>query len=102
MPNRAINGQSVENLVLLGIPKKEFSILAPHVDHVGLENGAILEREGARIGEVHFLNRVLLCPSLAIGPEASTSVMSGRPDDEYSTFESSWFSRLVEKQDEAA
>jgi CRP-like cAMP-binding protein len=55
--DRAINGQSVENLVLLGIPEKEFSILAPYLDHVGLENGAVLEREGARIDEVYFLNR---------------------------------------------
>jgi len=57
LPDRAKNGQSVENLVLLGLPEKEFSILAPHLDHVGLENGAVLEREGARIDEVFFINR---------------------------------------------
>jgi hypothetical protein len=55
--NRAINGQPVENVVLLGIPEQEFSILAPYLGHVGLENGAVLEREGARIDEFFFLNR---------------------------------------------
>jgi CRP-like cAMP-binding protein len=55
--HRAINGHSVENLVLLGMPEEEFSILVPHLHHVELENGAILEREGARIDEVFFLNR---------------------------------------------
>lgn len=57
MPDRAIKGQSVENLVLLGIPEKEFSILSPYLHHTGLENGVVLEREGARINEVFFLNR---------------------------------------------
>lgn len=55
--DRAINGQSVENLVLVGIPNKKFSILAPYLHRVQLENGAVLEREGARIDEVYFLNR---------------------------------------------
>jgi len=57
VPHRALNGQSVENLVLLGIPEKEFSILAPYLDHVGLDNGAVLERGGARIDKVFFINR---------------------------------------------
>jgi len=55
--DRAINGQPVGNLLLLDIPEKEFSALAPHLHHVGLENGAVLEREGTRIDEVFFLNR---------------------------------------------
>jgi CRP-like cAMP-binding protein len=42
---------------LLGIPEKELSLLAPHLDHVALEDGVVLEREGARIDEVYFLNR---------------------------------------------
>jgi CRP-like cAMP-binding protein len=53
---RVIHGQSVENLVLLGLPDKEFSILEPRLEYVQLENAAVLEREGARIDEVFFIN----------------------------------------------
>lgn len=53
---RTAAGKLVRNTLLLQIPETEFRIIQPELEPVEFDNGDRLEREGARINWVYFLN----------------------------------------------
>lgn len=53
---RTAAGKPVRNTLLLQIPETEFRSIKPHLEQVNLTNADRLEREGARIDAVYFLN----------------------------------------------
>lgn len=53
---RTAAGKPVRNALLLQIPETEFRSIKPHLEQVNLTNADRLEREGARIDAVYFLN----------------------------------------------
>jgi len=46
----------VQNILLLQVPRREFSTIEPHLEFVNFENAACLERNGKPISAVYFLN----------------------------------------------
>lgn len=53
---RTAAGKPVRNTLLLQIPEDEFRIVTPHLELMEFDDGDRLEREGARIESVYFLN----------------------------------------------
>ena|SRR5260370_14036202 len=50
------SGKAVNNVILLSLPNKEYSLLRPHLESTDLPQFQILEEPGEKIDYAYFLN----------------------------------------------